>query len=382
MEQTRDAGFSLRERFSAIAKSLTKAVHSYPGRHLFISTSRSLRRSLLLKLPRVGEEGLVTYATLPLTSDGHGARKEMLRRFDGNLSLEPKSHHVFSDGRVIWGSTDQIGRERNPSLVSFLSKPKTHLDECISFRGAFENNYFHFFFDTIPKLLLAERYVGADVPVIIGEGLANQRFYREAVDAGLFRSRPVLVQKENELISAKRIWVPTPREPARGDLLEIAGRLKSPAPEERGALRLYVTRGKAAANARRLNNEADLMNCLRKHGFDFFDPQEHSLADQIDKFRQAEIVLAPHGAALTNLIWRQARPLKVIELVNPRFRVDCYEQMSAIMGYDYWSVDNLNCRGNAFRDAGDADVARIDQLLAEIAGPRGHTEQTVSPRSR
>ena len=99
---------------------------------------------------------------------------------------------------------------------------------------------------------------------------------------------------------------------------------------------------------------------------------------RLPSFSQAEIVLSPHGAALTNLIWRQAKPLKVVELFNPRFRIDCYEQMSAVMGYDYWSVDNLNCSGNAFREAGDADIARIDQLLAEIAGPKGNSRDQAA----
>ena len=122
------------------------------------------------------------------------------------------------------------------------------------------------------------------------------------------------------------------------------------------------------------------MVCLRKYGFEFFDPQEHGLGDQIATFSQAEIILSPHGAALTNLIWRQAKQLKVVELFNPRFRIDCYEQMCAVMGYDYWSVDNLNCSGNAFREAGDADIARIDQLLAEIVGPKVNLgEQAASP---
>lgn len=391
MERTMGEGLILRRRFPAMALALAKAVHSYPGRHLFNSTVRSLRRSFMQKLPRVGAGDFVTYVE-PCRGphDGAGAksvshsgpRTEMLRRFDGKLSLDAKSHHIFHDGKVIWGSTDQIGRDRDPRVVGFFLSSNRHVDECISLRGGFENNYFHFFIDTIPKLLLAERHVADGIPVVVGESLAKQPFFRDAVDAGLFRSRPVLVQKRHEQLSAKRIWVPTPRDPTRSDLLEMVRRLTSSVPDERGASRLYVTRGKAAGNARRLNNEADLMACLRKYGFEFFDPQEHSLADQIAKFSQAEIILSPHGAALTNLIWRQAKRLKVVELFNPRFRIDCYEQMSAVMGCDYWSVDNLNCSGHAFREAGDADIARIDQLLAEIAGPKGYLpDQAASPTS-
>ncbi len=388
MEQMTGERLSLRNRFPAMALALglalAKAVHSYPGRHVFNSAARSLRRSFMQKLPRVGAADFVTYVepcrgphddgagAKSASHSSHGPRTERLRRFDGKLSLDAASHHIFHDGKVIWGSTDQIGRERDPRVVGFFSRPKRHVDECISLRGGYENNYFHFFFDTIPKLLLAERHVAEGVPVVVGESLAMQPFFRDAVEAGLFRSRPVLVQKRHEQLSAKRIWVPTPRDLTRSDLLEMVRRLTSSVPDEQGASRLYVTRGSAAGNARRLNNEADLMACLRKYGFEFFDPQEHSLAEQIAKFSQAEIILSPHGAALTNLIWRQAKRLKVVELFNPRFRIDCYEQMSAVMGYDYWSVDNLNCSGNAFREAGDADIARIDQLLAEIAGAKGN----------
>jgi hypothetical protein len=390
VEQMAGEGLSLRNRFPAMALILAKAVRSYPGRDWFNGTVRSLRRSVMRKLPHVGAADFVTYVepcrgpddgvgAKSASHSSHGPRTEMLRRFDGTLSLDAKSHHIFHDCKVIWGSTDQIGRDRNPRVVGFVLRPKRHVDECISLRGGFENNYFHFFFDTIPKLLLAERHVAERVPVVVGESLAKQPFFRDAVDAGLFRSRPVLVQKRHEQLSAGRIWVPTPRDPTRSDLLEMVRRLTSAVPVERGALRLYVTRGNAARNARRLNNEAELLVCLRNYGFEAFDPQEHSLAGQIARFSQAEIILSPHGAALTNLIWRQAKSLKVIELFNPRFRIDCYEQMSAVMGCDYWSVDNLNCSGRAFREAGDADIARIDQLLAEIAGPKA--DQAASSAS-
>ena len=56
-----------------------------------------------------------------------------------------------------------MGRERNPGLSASSRDRRVHVDECISLRGGFENNYFHFFFDTIPKLLLAERHVAETV---------------------------------------------------------------------------------------------------------------------------------------------------------------------------------------------------------------------------
>ena len=53
------------------------------------------------------------------------------------------------------------------------------------------------------------------------------------------------------------------------------------------------------------------MASLERRGFLRFDPGAHTVQEQIDHFAAAEVIVAPHGAALANLTFcrpRRARP--------------------------------------------------------------------------
>ena len=93
--------------------------------------------------------------------------------------------------------------------------------------------------------------------------------------------------------------------------------------------RLYVTRGQAP-NTRRLVHEPALLPHLERLGFTRFDPGAVSVQDQIDHFAAAEVVVAPHGAALVNLNFAP-EGVRVLELFAPRY-----------LDPGYWSItDNV-----------------------------------------
>jgi len=80
---------------------------------------------------------------------------------------------------------------------------------------------------------------------------------------------------------------------------------------------LYVGRG--SSSRRRLLNERDLMEALASIGFEILqDPASLSFAEQRRAFAEADVIVAPHGAALTNLTF--CRPgTKVLEFHNPTY---------------------------------------------------------------
>ncbi len=63
--------------------------------------------------------------------------------------------------------------------------------------------------------------------------------------------------------------------------------------------RLYVPR----RQTRRVTNEAEVFEILKKYGFEAIDTDAMSFAEQVDTFSQASAVAAPHGAALTNILF-------------------------------------------------------------------------------
>jgi capsular polysaccharide biosynthesis protein len=80
--------------------------------------------------------------------------------------------------------------------------------------------------------------------------------------------------------------------------------------------RLYLSR--RAYPRRALLNEAEIEQAVESLGFRVIDPATYPYEEQIRLFRQAEFIVSPHGAALTNLVYSR-EGVKVIELFP-----DCY----------------------------------------------------------
>lgn len=64
--------------------------------------------------------------------------------------------------------------------------------------------------------------------------------------------------------------------------------------------RIYVSRGDS--NRRNLLNESDLSASLSRMGFVAISNSQYSIAEQIQMYQRADIVVAPHGAGSTNLL--------------------------------------------------------------------------------
>lgn len=97
-----------------------------------------------------------------------------------------------------------------------------------------------------------------------------------------------------------------------------------------GRERLYISR--AGARVRRVVNEEAVLAVLRPLGFRVVRLEELPFAEQVRLFQTAEIVVAPHGAGLANVLF--ASPLTVVELVS-RVVSPVYFFLSLALGHDY-----------------------------------------------
>jgi capsular polysaccharide biosynthesis protein len=71
-------------------------------------------------------------------------------------------------------------------------------------------------------------------------------------------------------------------------------------PSPAGA-RIYVSRRDTPK--RRLVNEEELFSELRKLGFSRIVPGEMSVPEQVSAFSNASVIVGPHGAGLTNIMF-------------------------------------------------------------------------------
>ncbi|SDU29372.1 Protein of unknown function [Stappia sp. ES.058] len=129
-------------------------------------------------------------------------------------------------------------------------------------------------------------------------------------------------------------------------------------PERVGpARRLYVTRG--GAMRRPFANETEVLDVLTPLGFDVIDCATLSVADQRHLFATAEIVVAPHGAGLTNIAWARAGT-KLIEFMPRAHANPCFLDLASQAGVVYRNVPS------AVQDE------RADPLFAPFSVDPGH----------
>ncbi len=85
--------------------------------------------------------------------------------------------------------------------------------------------------------------------------------------------------------------------------------------------KIYIRR--EDANYRKILNEADLISNLRKQEFDIINPQHFEILEQMKIFSNAEVIVAPHGSNMSNIIFCR-KGAKIIE-VSPELN-NLYEQ--------------------------------------------------------
>jgi capsular polysaccharide biosynthesis protein len=126
--------------------------------------------------------------------------------------------------------------------------------------------------------------------------------------------------------------------------------------------RLYITR--AGARWRRVTNEDEVMRVLEPLGFRRVSLDHLTVADQMRLFHEAEVVVAPHGAALANLAF--ARPgTKVVEF-QPRKIQDVFFRLCQAAGLEYRYLTSLTGPENAVNNQQQIDIAP-EALVATLA---------------
>ena len=124
--------------------------------------------------------------------------------------------------------------------------------------------------------------------------------------------------------------------------------------------RIYVSR----AGRRRITNEEKVRRLLVGRGFTVIEDQPRSLREQIGLFHEAEIVVAPHGAALANLLWCRPGTL-VVELASECYFPPFYQNLAEFCGLRHAAVLSPGGRSHWTRmgDSVTVDLMNLKQKL-------------------
>lgn len=123
--------------------------------------------------------------------------------------------------------------------------------------------------------------------------------------------------------------------------------------------RIYISRDDSTR--RRLVNEVELMDVLEDEGFECYKMSEHSEAENVRLFADADVIVSPHGAGLTNVMY--ASDATVVELRPNNDYSWVYYVMSQKSGLEYRYVEGDDSpEGEDFR----IDPQEVLKALPEL----------------
>lgn len=99
---------------------------------------------------------------------------------------------------------------------------------------------------------------------------------------------------------------------------------------------IFISRSKASI--RHLINENEVLEKLKPYGFVCCRPEEMSLRDQVALFSQVEMVVAPHGAGLTNLVFSEPGTTVVELFPSVEAVMPCYAALCEKLELNYHSI--------------------------------------------
>lgn len=184
------------------------------------------------------------------------------------------------------------------------------------FTGPWVNNYFHFLIDYSLKYneLAGSGVITQEYDIIYHNKMRSwQSIYYDllGIDSNrLVGSRNTPMRVNRLLISSnQRHRFAVSNSAIQGLKNTIFTRLEME--QKKPRKRLYLSR--RTAKVRRILNEDEVISRLEAQGFQAVQPETLTIPDQIKLFSEAEAIVAPHGAGLTNMIF--AASPKIIELI-------------------------------------------------------------------
>ncbi len=242
------------------------------------------------------------------------------------------------------------------------------------------NNYFHWMVDALPQLELL-RLGGVDLSSVdkFILGKYSSSFQKETLrylgisnEKILPASQPPYKIKAKEIIVPQPTWIiPSPdilRVPKFAcDFLRKTFIKKNFTKSLSKYQRIYIKR---SGYRRVITNENQVIEFLSNYGFNSVSMESMTVGQQASLLASAEVVVAPHGAGLTNLVFCSPGT-KVIEIFSPVCVRNCYWVLSNSCGLEYYyllgsNFDNTPIPEKPPQSPVDRHLLSIKNILVNI----------------
>lgn len=277
---------------------------------------------------------------------------------------------VFNNLRVI---KETVYGMFNPAIYRktfwkkrVLGKVDTINDICILAHNSYYQNYYHFLLEIMPRIYLTQKETKADA-LIINED--QNKFVKEYIS--LFDFKSVYTIKNDRIAKVKEVYFisqiarPLAYHPEllkefaawiRLKLLDTQSILPSPT-------RIFISRKNAAY--RISHNEEKIQLYLEENGFITLTPENYSVKEQANMFKNAEIIIGSHGAGLSNFIYAEKCRL-IVDIIHQEHPQDCFYNAAAIFNIDYYYFQCAGAEVRSYKNNDDV-IIDVERFKKEIS---------------
>ncbi|MFT6301589.1 MAG: hypothetical protein ACJAY2_000770 [Pseudomonadales bacterium] len=144
---------------------------------------------------------------------------------------------------------------------------------------------------------------------------------------------------------------------------------------------IYLSRNKY--EGRRISNEYDLLSLLEKYEFHTVYPEELSVPEQIVLFKNADVIVSPHGASLANTIF--CENVTLVEIFNQNYGTPTFYLIAKLLGFEYQHILGTNPLlsseekqrvglANLQYEDMEVDLEKMEQCLRKVF-PHNHSKK-------
>ncbi len=222
-------------------------------------------------------------------------------------------------------------------------------------------NYYHWFVYHLPKLVLLKE-LHKNKSLIIPAWQYYPGYARASLEQLGFTDEKIIEPTaDTVLVDELVIPIVASHDPR---LVRATAEALFPNVRSNNRKNIYISRKKA--ERRRVVNEDQVITYLESVGFVTIFAEELSLWEQIAFMRDARIIISPHGAGLTNMIFAP-RGTHVVEFVNPGFPSSDYYALATSLDHQYWLflADDASKDGDPIERDMYIEIDRLDKLLGQ-----------------
>jgi len=257
-----------------------------------------------------------------------------------NIAVISEDNYVLDEVSFQWGNYELTDvRENLVFKVKGVPKPKKYKGRVFSLLSgwAAKNYYYHWVFETLPKLHILKRSGELDsVDYFLIPGMAF-RYQREYLEHFGITADKIINEDEVHHIQADELMVTShvklfdhhPKWICDFLYESFTGKIKNEQPQKL----IYIARGDAA-RSRRVVNEPQLVEMLKSLGFEICYLSSLSVKDQVALFNSARVIVGAHGGGLSNYVYCQPGT-KVLEFYPDQYIRPIFLDVAEKRGLDY-----------------------------------------------